>query len=746
MQFTKHTTACATWLLLGISPFALADNHHGIEQTRLKQAQVPHERTELPPSQEQAKFNLAPSRKVRTDLGIAAKTNGLASATTPACKDMDKLASYSGSALADYIVALPDYECHYGLFSLTPAQAAKAYSAANFQAVADRFVQEAASYNASNIKLVNLLIYLRAGYYLASGNVMPAPAAGLITTLRTPIKNLLDGNQLFVQNNAGSSTAGETLKLVNNMNDEVYFLPTMKTLVQRYTNSASQPQAANALLQSSASGGFTGVLTLIFYAHYRTGGAALLQSDLSYPTALNNFVTQNKSTLLGSSASYQLNDALNEAYRFMQYPTLLPSIKPMVQATLNNASMTGADSDLWLAAAESVKYYDNPHCADYGTCNYETKLADAVLKNSFTCSPSIKIRAQDMTVEQMKNSCDMLASEENYFHTMLQSNRKPVANDLNTSLELVVFDDYTNYSKYAGAIYGISTNNGGMYLEGDPASPTNQARFIAHEASWLRPAFSVWNLEHEYVHYLDGRFDMAGDFGAGTVKPTVWWIEGVAEYLSLKNKNQTAIDVGKTGAYPLSTIFGNTYSMNDYVPRAYRWGYLATRFMVEKHRPDVDKAVGYFRVGDYTSYQTYMDGIGKKYDTEFANWAQTVTTAGEPPLPSDPGLPACTLGGIQLGKNCNIRNLASSSNSYANIWIPVGAKSLRLFTSGGTGDANLFVAKGRYPTPTSYDFASKKAGNNESISIASPIGGNWYYITLNAKTAFSGVTLNATYE
>jgi hypothetical protein len=32
----------------------------------------------------------------------------------------------------------------------------------------------------------------------------------------------------------------------------------------------------------------------------------------------------------------------------------------------------------------------------------------------------------------------------------------------------------------------------------------------------------------------DGRFDMEGDFAAATAKPTVWWIEGIAEYLSLK--------------------------------------------------------------------------------------------------------------------------------------------------------------------------------------------------------------------
>ena len=157
------------------------------------------------------------------------------------------------------------------------------------------------------------------------------------------------------------------------------------------------------------------------------------------------------------------------------------------------------------AGAAAVKYYDNANCTQYGTCDYEKKLADAVLKYSYTCSPSLRIRAQDMTVPQLQESCAILAKEETFFHDMLQTNRKPVANDLNSTLELVVFDDYANYSKYASVIYDISTDNGGMYLEGDPSVAGNQARFIAHEASWLRPTFSVWNLQHEYVHYQIGR-------------------------------------------------------------------------------------------------------------------------------------------------------------------------------------------------------------------------------------------------
>lgn len=726
-------------------------NEH--EHKALKQAPRPHARMAMPPSAEQVKFNLPQSKKDVQAL-YASNKNSAASKSTPqmapaptaACKDMTTLAGYSGAALANYLVSLPDPECTYSLFSLTAAQGTGIYSAANLNAVASRFTQEASSYNASNIALVNLTLYLRAGYYLASGGTISAPSPTVVTNLRAPIKQLIDGTALYASNAAWGNTASEVFKLVTNLNDEAYYLPSVKNVFIRYTNTPSNPTASNGLLQSSAAGAFTGALTVMFYAHDRANAASIIQ-DASYPTALNNFVVNNKAALLSTSTAYQLSDAENEAFRFMKYASLFSTVKAMVKNQLATSTMTGPDSDLWLNAASTVDNYDSANCAEYGTCGYQTKLADAVLKYSYTCSPTIKIRAQDMTPQQLQDSCNILGAEETYFHKMLLTNNTPVANDNNKSLELVVFDDYTNYSKYAGAIYGIGTDNGGMYLEGNPADVNNQARFIAHEASWLRPAFSVWNLEHEYVHYLDGRFDMLGDFSAGTAQPTIWWIEGVAEYLSHKNNYQEAIDAAKTGNYKLSTIFGNTYSMPDYVTRAYRWGYMAVRFMNEKHRSDIDAMVAKFRVGDYTGYQTLVNNIGTRYDTEFANWVQAATVAGEPPLPTTPvvSLPACS-STSQLGKNCSIKNFSSTSQAYAYIMLPAGAKNLKLFTNGGTGDVDLYVKKGAYPTTTSYDAASLKAGNDESVLLATPTSGQWYYITLRAKQAFSGVTLSATYE
>lgn len=741
-----------TVLLAGVlSALFSTTGHAGVQEPdghthqRLKAAAKPHVRQSLPPSLEQQRYDLAPSTKPRTDLmPQKAMSREAQRAATPACKNMDTLTNYNGSALADYIVNLPDYECTYPLFSLTSAQAAKAYSASNMSAIASRFTQEAGAYNATNRALVNLALYLRAGYYLAGSDVIPVPSANYTASLRAPIKALAENTILFKQNPLAGTTAGETLRLITNMHDEAYFLPSMKKIVRRYTNAATTPNASDALKNDDAGGGFTSALTVIFYAHFRPEALSLLNSDISYATYLHDFITLDKGALMGTNYAYLLNDASNEAFRFMQYPALKSQVGTMVKSTLGSTSMTGADSALWLAAASAVKYYDNANCASYGTCNYETKLADTVLKNSYTCSPTLRIRAQDMTVAQMQDSCAILAKEETYFHDMLQTKRIPVANDNNTSLELVVFDDYTNYNKYAGVIYDMDTNNGGMYLEGDPSVVGNQARFIAHEASWLRPAFSVWNLEHEYVHYLDGRFDMLGDFSMGVSKPTVWWIEGIAEYLSLRNDNQKSIDAAKAGTYKLSQIFGNTYSMGDYTNRAYRWGYMAARFMMEKHRADVDAILPKFRVGDYAGYQTYMDFIGTRYDTEFAAWVQTATTAGQPPMPQV-NLPACA-SQTQLGKNCSIANYSSTYSAYSYIILPAGAKNLRIYTTGGSGDMDLYLALNRYPSPTDFDVSSTTAGNAESVSVATPAANQWYYVTMKAKTPFTGVTLNATYD
>ncbi|MDW9235309.1 collagenase [Burkholderia thailandensis] len=612
-------------------------NTQPVQPAQQKQARMPRMPQNLPVSPEQAEYNLPLSEQDRAALTKPSQLKQQAkrskrSAPGADCRDMSAMTRYRGAALADYIANLPDYECHYGLFSVDKTLAQQIFNAENVHAVASRFVQEVYRYDASNLILVNLLIYLRSAYYQYDVSGIADPIPDLAVWLRPYIKQSLEGEALYRENDRAPSTANELMKLITNMKDEAYYLPTLKNRIASYTASATNPQAAAPLLQRSAAGGFTGLLTVFFYAHQRSGARQMLDSDATLPETLNRFVTANRASLSNTSAAYQLADAARETFRFLRYPTQKPRVKKMIQDILASTSLTGADNDLWLAAAEAVDYGDAGNCAEYGTCDYKKRLTDAVLTHRHACNASVRILAQDMTAPQLQSVCAAVAQQDDYFHRMMKTGRKPVAGDRNDTIELVIFDDYANYRKYASVIYGISTDNGGMYLEGDPSTPGNQARFIAHEASWLRPEFKVWNLEHEFTHYLDGRYDMAGDFAASTAKPTVWWIEGVAEYLSRKNDNQESIDAARTGAYRFADVLGTLYSSSDYVARAYRWGYMATRFMFERHRADVDTIVSRFRAGDYDGYANYVAYIGNRYDNEFVDWARNATTAGEPPL------------------------------------------------------------------------------------------------------------------
>ena len=87
---------------------------------------------------------------------------------------------------------------------------------------------------------------------------------------------------------------------------------------------------------------------------------------------------------------------------------------------------------------------------------------------------------------------------------------------------------------------------------------------------------------------------------------------------------------------------------------------------------------------------------------------------------------------------------AASSAKYWTFQVPAGATNLRIETSGGTGDMDLYVRVGTAPTTSTYDCRPYKAGNNEACVASSPTPGT-YHVMLRAYQAYSGVTLKGSY-
>jgi hypothetical protein len=82
--------------------------------------------------------------------------------------------------------------------------------------------------------------------------------------------------------------------------------------------------------------------------------------------------------------------------------------------------------------------------------------------------------------------------------------------------------------------------------------------------------------------------------------------------------------------------------------------------------------------------------------------------------------------------------------THYKITVPSGATSLVITTSGGTGDADLYVKRGTQPTTSSYDYRPYIGGNAETVTVSNPASGDWH-IALYAYSVYSGVTLTATY-
>jgi hypothetical protein len=77
--------------------------------------------------------------------------------------------------------------------------------------------------------------------------------------------------------------------------------------------------------------------------------------------------------------------------------------------------------------------------------------------------------------------------------------------------------------------------------------------------------------------------------------------------------------------------------------------------------------------------------------------------------------------------------------------IPAGVPELTIQTTGGSGDADIFIKAGAIPTPSNFDCSSKDAGTEELCTLLTPEAGI-YYVLVYGSDDYSGLTLVASYH
>ncbi|EKO3571096.1 MULTISPECIES: M9 family metallopeptidase [Vibrio] len=456
---------------------------------------------------------------------------------------------------------------------------------------------------------------------------------------------------------------------------------------------------------------------------------------------------QNNQWALTTDAKFLVFNAIRETGRLLASSQLVTrqQAKQVMLDTLQRYPLGSEHETLWLAAVEMLQHFAPEAIADINIEAQKDNLAARILPNWHQCDGPAIVRSQDLTIQQEREVCSVLNAKEQDFHQVINSGGLPVADDLNDKVEVVVFANNQSYVDYSAFLFNNTTDNGGQYLEGNPADPNNRARFIAYRYANGEDALSILNLEHEYVHYLDGRFNLYGGFGENLAHGhIVWWLEGFAEYMHYKQGYDAAIRTIQQGKMSLSDVMATTYSHDT--NRIYRWGYLAVRYMLEAHPQEVDRLLALARQGQYAQWAEVVKQLGTQYDEDFSRWLDTLNVDEQPSIDPTPEQPQ-EAQPIELEANQAIilyGNYLSEQLYY--IDVPERTLSFQV-TIDGQGDADLYMSYEKVAHYYDYQFSNVALGSNERLSFKPQADGyvqaGRYYISVTGRAAFSDVKLLA---
>jgi len=360
----------------------------------------------------------------------------------------------------------------------------------------------------------------------------------------------------------------------------------------------------------------------------------------------------------------------------------------------------------------------------------------ALFPTGKACDEPINLRAQEMTEEELTESCDILSETKVRFDEVLNSGitpdfQEPVPNDLNEYTGINIFANLANHKAWMTYLYR-SENTSGIYFENDPTDYFHNSVINTFNAlEWSDGRHVIRSLAHEYVHALDGRYNKEG----GYKKNMAWWSEGLAEYLGTFYQEPYQLfeiaheNEDDTNKYTLAEIFD--LHNNDYVPSAYDWGYMAVAFLLEKHPSDVTTMIAHMRAGEWTEYEALLDMFVVNYEAEFVDYYTHETRANYEAsaknLPLDSYLKVEGRGGWLFS-----------------VEVPAGVSDITLATTGGSGDIELMASKDVVPH-TSFDVQPEcntrpqnNSGNEESCTFTDVTPGTYYVL---ANSDFVGADI-----
>ena len=611
-------------------------------------------------------------------------------------------ASLSTSALISAMRQTEDYDCYRDLFKYSSSYSPSIFSNAKVRAVANEVRSLAGVYNGTNSTgIFGLSIYLHVAIYLDFNQSSIDLTPSTYSAIHDAISALGNSSSLLVHTEYAMGVLQELLIVAGDIKSR--FATGSINLFEKVIRDFAVYETWKNITNEAVLAAYAKSTNNVYNAYYNSITADFenaLFNDKQSLDLLAIAATNQSLINKGGDLKYLWQNATGALAIMAKSTKLIGHIEGHLANIVNFFPEL---SPSWAKAKTALNQYGD--CNLYNLCQHPLSIREDLEAFLFPKTVPyddnkmiIRTSINDEKIQTLYHAAKQVQSQ---FFRLIETDQ-PVAGDTNTTINMIVFSSKQQYDDYANLLFGIRTDNGGMYIE-PRATFYTWDRTVGVESS-----LSLESLfRHEYCHYLQGRYLIPGYWGDTNFynnSRLVWYEEGMADFFAgstdvngveMLAQNTRAI-INKGSGWPsLNTVFNSSYTSGNYYH--YTYGNAAWYNWYLNNFSYLKRFFEYTRNNDITGFDNLVNSLrsngGNSYNSFLQNVKDKVIIGWQPTTEwSDDNQ-------ISIGTASAIQNEIGNLPNTSNILVSIDAeKSYRRFkmegqiTGTGSGLANKDIA------------------------------------------------------
>jgi len=557
--------------------------------------------------------------------------------TSLACT-AESFASVSDASAGEWLLSHSNSDCLSFLFETPFAQ--QNYNASRYTQVAYLAAEIALDYDDS-IKVANLFIYLRAAWFLEFAS--PGLIGGVDRSMQIATNEALTAYaeipEFFTTESAEHGRLLLEWILTADANES--WAEYYGTIIE-----LMETRSAYRLREHWYQQSYRALLTFILRAQVENvaGSQQLVCGDPALPASLQTFI-------LDSSAAALIPDIVSEYTvelgRLLNCAEPLPETAAAIQNVLDGTTRLSRN---WLSLVAAVDS-SGADCADYSdnicrTTELVEEVATVAFPNTYEFDNGSIVFYTPLDFDEVEQLYYQVKEVRATFFK-LTGVTEAVPGDTNEVAHIRIYGSPSDYQAFQFFLYGLPSNNGGIYIESDGTlytfDRTSQDSFLTLEEL----------VRHEYAHYLVGRYLVPNLFGEGELyadNDFVWFEEGFANLVAGGTQHdgifplQSSLNwiAGRSPHYTPAEAVETDYSD----PFLYPYSGLILNYEYDNGTGLFERLTDALRVLDVAAFDAEHDRISavpaEKFSDYINNWVENFDSVPTPwqPYPGTSELPS----------------------------------------------------------------------------------------------------------